>query len=71
MAKRTVPASNFMATVAANVDNMAMSDKDFRQFIRNSLPIVIYEGSDNATKSIPAQDGSTYFGPYGSGSQDR
>ncbi len=38
--KRTVPASNFVRTLAANVDNEKLSDKDFRQFVRNSLPIV-------------------------------
>lgn len=38
--KRTVPAGNFLATVAANVDNEKLSDADFRQFIRNSLPVV-------------------------------
>jgi hypothetical protein len=39
---RTVPADSFMATIAANVDNKKMNDKEFRQFIRNTLPIVIY-----------------------------
>lgn len=39
---RTVPAINFMATIAANVDNKKLNDKEFRQFIRNTLPIVIY-----------------------------
>lgn len=42
--KRIVSASNFMATIAANVDNEKISDKDFREFIRNTLPIVIYDG---------------------------
>jgi len=42
--KRTVPAANFMATIAANVDNDKMSDREFRQFIRNTLPIVQYDG---------------------------
>jgi len=41
--KRTVPASNFVDTVLANVDNEKLSDKKFRQFIRNTLPIVIYD----------------------------
>lgn len=43
MAKRTVPASNFCTTMEANVDNAELSDADFRQFIRNTLPIVQYE----------------------------
>ena len=39
---RNVKAENFVGTVAANVDNPKLSDKEFRQFIRNTLPIVIY-----------------------------
>lgn len=35
-----VPAVNFIGTVLANIDNDKMSDVDFRQFIRNTLPIV-------------------------------
>jgi len=42
---RTVPASNFVGTITANVDGK-MSDADFRQFIRNTLPIVIYDYGD-------------------------
>ena len=60
---RTVPASNFMATVAANVDNAKMSDANFRQFIRNSLPIVIYDGCDKTEKRVAG-------GPSGSGGSD-
>lgn len=48
--KRTVPAENFMMTVEANVDNEKLSDVDFRQFIRNSLPGVIYEDIDTYKK---------------------
>jgi hypothetical protein len=44
--ERVVPASNFVGTVAANVDNKKMSDADFRVFIRNTLPIVQYCGAD-------------------------
>jgi len=39
---RTVAAINFMATISANVDNKKLNDKEFRKFIRNTLPIVIY-----------------------------
>ena len=39
---RQVSAKNFVATIAANVDNDKLSDKDFRDFIRNTLPIVEY-----------------------------
>lgn len=38
----SVPASNFVGTLAANVDNEKMSDVEFRQFVRNTLPIVEY-----------------------------
>jgi hypothetical protein len=38
----TVPAENFMATLNANVDNEKLSDADFREFVRNTLPIVIF-----------------------------
>jgi len=48
---RTVPSENFMATVAANVDNSNMSDANFREFIRNSLPIVIYNGCKYETQA--------------------
>lgn len=41
--ERTIPAENFMATIAANVDNENIDDKTFREFIRNTLPIVIYK----------------------------
>ena len=37
-----VPAEHFMGTIAANVDNKKLSDADFRQFIRNTLPIIQY-----------------------------
>lgn len=42
MEKRTVPAEHFMATIAANVDNTKLDDAAFREFIRNTLPIVEY-----------------------------
>lgn len=39
---RTVPATNFCQTLEVNVDNEKLSDKDFRQLVRNTLPIVDY-----------------------------
>lgn len=39
---RPVPAAEFLATVASNVDNSQLSDAEFRQFIRNTLDIVEY-----------------------------
>lgn len=35
-----IPAKNFIRTVAANVDNPRLSDAEFREFIRNTLPVV-------------------------------
>ena len=40
---RTVPAANFCGTLQANVDNEKLSDAAFREFVRNTLPIVIFE----------------------------
>ncbi len=41
--ERTVPASNFVGTLAANVDNGKLSDAEFRQMVRNTLPVVQYD----------------------------
>jgi len=46
-----IPASNFMATIAVNVDNEKLSDADFRQMIRNTLPIVDYD-----TRNDPCEE---------------
>ena len=35
-----IPAVNFIGTMMVNVDNDKLTDTEFRQFIRNSLPIV-------------------------------
>lgn len=40
MTKRTVPAANFVSTMSANVNNDKMSDAEFREFVRNTIPIV-------------------------------
>lgn len=40
MSNYKVPAINFVGTIIANVDNNKLSDKEFREFIRNTLPIV-------------------------------
>lgn len=40
--KPTVPAEHFMGTLQANVDNEKLSDADFREFVRNTLPIIIF-----------------------------
>jgi len=41
--REKVPAENFMATIAANVDNKRITDEQFRDFIRNTLPVVEYQ----------------------------
>lgn len=41
--KRVVAAENFCGTLEANVDNTKLTDKEFRQFVRNSLGIVVYD----------------------------
>ncbi len=38
----TVPSADFCATLAVNVDNERLPDAAFREFVRNTLPIVIY-----------------------------
>jgi hypothetical protein len=40
MNRRKISAKNFMQTIAANIDNPKLTDKDLRDFIRNTLPIV-------------------------------
>jgi hypothetical protein len=35
-----LPAVNFIGTIMANVNNEKLSDFEFRQFIRRTLPIV-------------------------------
>ena len=37
-----VPADNFCATLHVNVDNAKLTDAQFREFVRNTLPIVDY-----------------------------
>jgi hypothetical protein len=37
-----VDADNFCGTLHANVNNPNLSDKDFRAFVRHTLPIVVY-----------------------------
>lgn len=52
MTEQTVPAANFVGTLVANVDNNLMSDKEFREFVRNTLPIV--QTSDRWSEAIEA-----------------
>lgn len=36
---KTVPAKNLICTIAGNVNNVMLSDAEFREFIRNSVAI--------------------------------
>ena len=38
--KKVIPAKHFVETLKANVDNMKLSDTQFRTMVRNTLPIV-------------------------------
>lgn len=40
--KPEVPAEHFAWMLHDNVDNQHMTDTQFREFVRNSLPVVIY-----------------------------
>lgn len=51
----TVPAENFVATIAANVDNDKLTDAEFRSFIRRSLPVVDYATIRNENWPVAAQ----------------
>lgn len=39
---RSSPAEMFLRTLAANLDNEKLTDTDFRLFVRNSLPGVVF-----------------------------
>jgi len=39
----TVPSEHFCRILNVNVDNEKLTDADFRQFVRNTLPIVIFK----------------------------
>lgn len=43
MSDRDVDAKHFLGIVEANIDNEKLSDKQFREFIRNTLPIIDYK----------------------------
>lgn len=73
MTKQTVPAANFVGTLAVNVDNDKMSDAEFREFVRNTLPIVqTFDGWNEAIKACKREvsgylNGKTVMGRhYGS-----
>lgn len=53
IAERKVPAENFMQTLGANVDNKRLSDAGFREFVRNSIRVVVFP-------RVPAKPSDTY-----------
>ena len=61
MSKRVVSAANFVATVEANVNNEELSDLAFREFIRTTLPIVVFEGADEEDVKVCKSCGTTVY----------
>ena len=57
-----VDTKNFVGTLAANVDNQALSDATFRQFVRDSLPIV--EGAPSFGVGF-SEDNGDFTGLWG------
>jgi len=53
--KSTIPASGFIVTVYANVDNTNLTDFAFRAFIRNSIhaidEVVAYKAAEEKRKN--------------------
>ncbi|MDD5396439.1 MAG: hypothetical protein PHW24_00070 [Candidatus Moranbacteria bacterium] len=49
---RTVPASNFMGTLASNVGNLDLTDAQFRVLFRNTQPIVAYADCERIEKEL-------------------
>lgn len=50
---RTVPADHFAGFVAANVDNAKLTDAEFRNMLRDTLPLVEYKRKDDAATNRP------------------
>jgi len=44
--ERTMSANNFINKISLNVNDLRLSDKAFRAFIRKTLPIVIFDGCE-------------------------
>lgn len=47
---RTVPAAHFVGTLAANVNNLDLTDAGFRELFRNTQPIVLYNDCERIEK---------------------
>ena len=59
--KTKVPAINFISTIIANVDNDKLSDAEFRQFIRNTLPIVEKQSLESFANEEMKKDVKKYY----------
>ena len=51
--KDVIPARHFVQTLVENVDNQKLTDEAFREFIRNTLPIV--EGGEKLNPNYQAR----------------
>lgn len=49
--ERTVPTDSFCQMLNVNVDNAKLNDSEFRQFVRNTLPIVIFKRTSDPNPS--------------------
>lgn len=56
-----VSAVNFLSIVLVNLDNEKLSDADFRQFIRNTIPIVEKPPFDQNSTSETMQKVKKYY----------
>ena len=45
--KRVVTATSFCGQLLGNVNNEKLSDAAFREMVRNTLPIVIFDAGEN------------------------
>lgn len=50
--ERVVPPGNFVGTIAVYVGNLDLSDADFRQLVRNCLPIVNYDDCERIESEL-------------------
>ena len=44
-----ISAESFVETIKVNIDNKKLSDKEFREFIRVTMPIVYLQSEDAST----------------------
>lgn len=74
MAERIVPAENFCQTLDVNVNNPSLSDKAFRELVRNTLPIVVYSPVNKGYRDANGgqyESQAEYLGQYSDNYHDR